>query len=312
MMANQKYSVVIPVYNSEKTLIELTDRLTATFLKISGEYEIILIDDCSSDNSWSILKELHQKNNHIKVIHLQNNYGQHNAILCGLNYIRGNYIITMDDDLQNPPEEIPKLVDKIQEGYSVVYGRYKIKYHSRMENFFSKRFQTFIQWILSIPNTVIITSFAIFTSDVVKNMIQIKSSYIYLPALVRKSVPINKISNTIVNHHPRMIGTSNYNIRKYFSLSLNLIINYSVLPLLFIGIFGVIISLISFCYGLYILGHYLIDPTYGIMGWNSIMVTLTFLGGTILFSITIIGEYLRRILTEVSYGQQYVIGEMEL
>jgi len=312
MIGNHKFSVVIPVYNSEKTLIELTNRLSDTFSKIMVDYEIILIDDCSSDNSWRILKELHQKNNNIKIIHLQKNFGQHNAILCGLNYAQGDYIITMDDDLQNPPEEIPKLIDKIQEGYSVVYGRYKIKYHSRIENFFSKRFQTFVHWILDIPNTVFISSFAILTSDVVKNMIQIKSSYIFLPALVRKSVSANDISNTIVNHHPRIIGKSNYNIRKYLSLSLNLIINYSVLPLLFVGIFGVIISLLSFCYGTYILGRYLIDPTYGLMGWNSTMVTLTFLGGMILFSIAIIGEYLRRILTEVSYGQQYIISKMEL
>ncbi len=312
MMANQKFSVVIPVYNSEKTLVELTDRLSATFSKISGEYEIILIDDCSSDKSWQVLENIHQKNSNVKIIHLQKNFGQHNAVLCGLNYARGDYIITMDDDLQNPPEEIPKLIDKMQEGYPVVYGRYKIKQHSRIENFFSKRFQTFVHWILDIPNTVFISSFAIFTPDVVKNMIHIKSSYVFLPALVRNSVPANKIANAEVAHHPRMVGKSNYNLGKYLTLSLNLIINYSVLPLLFVGIFGVIVSFISFCYGTYILGRYMVDPTYGLMGWTSTMVALTFLGGMILFSIAIIGEYLRRILTEVSYGQQYVIGKMEL
>jgi len=312
MMANQTFSVVVPVYNSEKTLVELTDRLSATFSKIPGEYEIILIDDCSSDNSWQILESIHQKNSDVKIIHLQKNFGQHNAILCGLNYARGDNIITMDDDLQNPPEEIPKLIDKMQEGYPVVYGRYKIKQHSRIENFFSKRFQTFVHWILDIPNTVFISSFAIFTSDVVKNMIHIKSSYVFLPALVRNSVPANKIVNAEVAHHPRMVGKSNYNIGKYLTLSLNLIINYSVLPLLFVGVFGVIVSFISFCYGTYILGQYMVDPTYGLMGWTSTMVALTFLGGLILFSIAIIGEYLRRILTEVSYGQQYVIDKMGL
>ena len=312
MMANQKFSVVIPVYNSEKTLIELTDRLSATFSKISGEYEVIFIDDCSSDNSWQVLEEIHQRYGNVKIIHLQKNFGQHNAVLCGLNYARGEYIITMDDDLQNPPEEIPKLIDKMQEGYPVVYGRYKIKQHSRVENFFSKRFQTFVHWILDIPNTVFISSFAIFASDVVKNMIHIKSSYVFLPALVRNSVPANKIANAEVSHHPRVVGKSNYNIRKYLSLSLNLIINYSILPLLFVGIFGVIVSFISFCYGIYILGRHLTDPTYGLMGWTSIMVVITFLGGMILFSIATIGEYLRRILTEVSYGQQYVIDKMEI
>lgn len=307
-----KFSIVIPVYNSEKTLAELTDRLMGTLSNLTLNYEIFLIDDCSSDNSWQVLKELHQKNNKIKIIHLQKNFGQHNAVLCGLNHAIGEYIITLDDDLQHPPEEIPKLITKIQEGYSVVYGKYMVKHHSRIENFFSNRLQMFVHYILDIPNTIFISSFAIFKADVVKNMISIKSSYIFLPALVRKSVPANKIANIEVNHNPRKVGKSNYNIRKYLSLSLNLIINYSTLPLLFVGIIGSFLSIISFCYGLYILFRYLTDPAFGIMGWTSTMVTLTFLGGMILLSIAIIGEYLRRILTEVSYGQQYVIGEMEL
>jgi polyisoprenyl-phosphate glycosyltransferase len=306
------YSIVIPVFNSEKTLNELVQRLRIVFETVSINYEILLIDDCSFDNSWAVLKELHRENSKIKIIHLQKNFGQHNTILCGLNYATGEYIITMDDDLQHPPEEIPKLINKIQEGNSVVYGKYLIKRHSRIENFFSNRFQTFIHYILDIPPTVFISSFAIFKADVVKNIIAIKSSYIFLPALVQKSVPVNKIANIEVNHSPRKRGKSNYNIRKYLSLSLNLIINYSMLPLVFVGIFGVIVSFFSFCYGIYILGRYLADPSYGVMGWNSIMVTLTFIGGMILFSIAIIGEYLRRILTEVSYAQQYVVGEMEL
>ena len=306
------YSIIIPVYNSESTLNLLCNRIIHVFEGISKNYEIILVDDCSRDDSWNVLKDLHAKNSKIKIIHLQKNFGQHNSVLCGLNHAIGDYIITIDDDLQHPPEEIPKLINKIHDGYSVVYGKYTIKNHSRLENFFSDRFQMFIHYILDIPNTIFISSFAIFTSDVVKNMTSIKSSYVFLPALVRISVPANKIANADVIHQPRKVGTSNYNIRKYLSLSLNLIINYSTLPLLVVGFIGVIVSIFSFCYGIYILSRYLIDPTNGLMGWNSIMVTLTFLGGMILFSIAIIGEYLRRILTEVSYGQQYVIGEMEL
>ena len=200
----------------------------------------------------------------------------------------------------------------MQEGYQVVYGSYIIKQHDPIENFFSKQFQKFLHWILEIPNTIFISSFALITSDIVKNIVQIKSSYIFLPALVRNSVPSEKIANSIVTHNPRMVGKSNYNVGKYLALSLNLIINYSVLPLIFVGFFGVIISILSICYGVYIFGKYLVDPTYGLMGWTSTMVALTFLCGIILFSIAIIGEYLRRILKEVSYGQQFVIAEMEV
>ncbi len=306
------YSIVIPVYNSESTLNILCNRIIHVFEDLSLDYEIILVDDCSRDNSWNILKDLHAKNSKIKIIHLIKNYGQHNAILCGLNCAKGEFIITMDDDLQTLPEEIPKLIHKIDNGFYVVYGNYIIKNHSRIENFFSNRFQMFIHYILDIPNRVFISSFVIYSADVVKNVASIKSSYVFLPALVRRSVPANKITNVDVNHNPRNVGKSNYNIREYISLSLNLIINYSVLPLVIVGIFGILISVISFCYGIYIIVRYTIDPTNGLMGWNSLMAALMFIGGTILFSIAIIGEYLRRILTEVSYGQQYVIGEMEL
>ena len=209
------------------------------------------------DNSWKILKEIHAKNPKVKIVHLIKNYGQHNAILSGLNCAKGDYIIILDDDLQNPPEEIPKLIDKIQDGFSVVYGRYPVKQHNWLENFFSRQFQMFIHYILDIPTTVFVSSFVILKSDVVKNMISIKSSYIFLPALIQKSVPTNKITNVDVCHDPRKYGKSNYSFIKYLRLSLNLIINYSILPLLFVGTFGILISVMSFCYGIYIIYRYL-------------------------------------------------------
>jgi polyisoprenyl-phosphate glycosyltransferase len=304
--------VVVPVYNSEKTLAELTDRIIREISVISSDYEIIFVDDCSTDKSWEILRQLHAANKRIKVIHLQQNFGQHNATLCGLNYATGDYIVTLDDDLQHPPEEIHKLVDKIQEGYSVVYGQFRVKNHHWLENFFSARFQSLIHNILEIPVKIQFTGFVIYSSDVVKNMVSIKTSYVYLHALVVKSVSINRITNVEVDHHPRKMGKSNYNLRKYLSHSLKLIINYSALPLIILGFFGFVMSIFSFCIGIYIIINYLIDRSYGIMGWNSIMVTITFIGGMILFSIAILGEYLRRILTEVSYGQQYVIADMEI
>lgn len=305
-------SVVVPVFNSEKTLIELTDRIIEELSRITSEYEIILVDDCSADRSWQILKEIHNSNPRIRIIHLQKNFGQHNATLCGLQYAKGDYIITLDDDLQHPPEEIHKLVDKIEEGYSVVYGKFREKKHHWLQNFLSARFQSLIHYVLEVPQKINFTGFVIYDSNVVKNILAIKTSYVYLHALVIKSAPINKITNVEVNHNPRKYGRSNYNIRKYFSHSLKLIINYSALPLYILGIFGLIMSFLSFCIGIYIIGNYLIDNTYGLTGWNSTMIALTFIGGMILFSIAIVGEYLRRILTEVSYGQQYIIGEMEL
>jgi glycosyltransferase involved in cell wall biosynthesis len=307
-----EYSFVIPVYNSENTLDELYERIKSVFKDITENYEVILVDDCSVDGSWEKMRILHEKDKRVKIIHLLRNFGQHNATMCGFNYSNGAYVITIDDDLQHPPEEIPKLIEKINEGYKVVFGEYKEKKHSKFENFLSKTFQNLIHRILKIPKDIYISSFAIYKSNVIKNVIQIKSSYPFLPALISRSTPVNKIANVEVIHKERKVGKSGYNVFKMFKFSLNLLINYSSLPLLLVGIFGFIISILSIGYGAIIIVRNIMDPGYGLTGWNSLMVATTFLGGAILMAIGIIGEYLRRILAEISYEQQYVIGEMDV
>ncbi|WAI01202.1 glycosyltransferase family 2 protein [Methanogenium organophilum] len=311
-MANQKISVVIPVYNSENTLVELTDRLAAVFSKGIEDYEIIFIDDCSSDNSWDILQKISRKNNNIRIIHLQRNFGQHNATLCGFHFAKGDYIVIMDDDLQHPPEEIPVLLNKIKEGYDVVYGRYIQKQHSRTENFFSHIFEKLMHNILKIPDSVYLSSFAIFSRDVIKNACTFKGSYIFLAAVISESTSMDNVTDVEVIHNPRKKGQSNYSFLKYIKLSLNLIINHSVLPLTLISSLGFITSILSILYGISVIIRSLTDPSFGIIGWSSLMVAVSFLSGMILLSLGIIGEYLRRVLVEVSYGQQYVIGEKYL
>jgi glycosyltransferase involved in cell wall biosynthesis len=308
--SNIRYSIVIPVYNSEDSLRELIARTIRVLEDITPDYEIVLVDDCSSDNSWKIMKELKENNKNIKIIHLIRNFGQHNATLCGFNFCGGQNILTMDDDLQHPPEEIPKLIQKMEEGFSVVYGKYQIKHHSNIENFFSRRFQLLIHHILNIPDDIFISSFALFNSKIVKHISTIKTSYVFLPALISKSTPVNKIANVEVIHHSRRVGTSNYDFLKYLRLALNLIINYSALPLIIVSSFGLGLSILSMGFGISIIIEKFINPSYGVVGWNSLMVSIAFLGGIILFTLGIIGEYLRRILAEVSYEQPFAIGEM--
>lgn len=307
-----EYSIVVPVYNSENTLDELYERIKTVFKNITENYEVILVDDCSADGSWEKMKNLREKDKRVKIIHLLRNFGQHNATVCGFNYCNGDQVITMDDDLQHPPEEIPKLIEKINEGFLVVFGEYKIKKHSKFENFLSKIYQNIMHRILKIPKGTYISSFGIYKSDVIENAIQIKSSYPFLPALISKSTPVNKIANVVVIHKERKVGKSGYNLFKMFKFSLNLLINYSSLPLLLVGIFGFMISVLSIGYGAIIIVRKIIDPGYGVAGWNSLMVAIAFLGGAILMAMGIIGEYLRRILAEISYEKQYVIGEMDL
>ena len=312
MNDNRKYSIIIPVYNSENTLDELCERIKAVFKDITGNYEVILVDDCSIDGSWEKMKNLRKNDKRVKIIHLLRNFGQHNATVCGFNYCNGDYVITMDDDLQHPPEEIPKLIEKINEGFLVVFGEYKIKKHSKFENFLSKIYQILMHRILKIPNKIYISSFTILKSEVIKNIITIKSSYPFLPALICRSTPVNKIANAVVIHEERKVGKSGYNIFKLFTFSLNLVINYSALPLLLVGIVGFAISILSIGYGAIIIAQKILDPSYGVTGWNSLMVAVSFLGGAILIAIGVMGEYLRRILAEISYEKQYVIGEMDV
>jgi glycosyltransferase involved in cell wall biosynthesis len=312
MENNMEYALVVPVYNSENTLDELYERIKTVFKDITEDYEVILVDDCSVDGGWEKMKNLREKDKRVKIIQLLRNFGQANATMCGFNYCNGDYVITLDDDLQHSPEEIPKLIGKINEGYNAVYGEYKIKKHSKFENFLSKTFQIFIHRILKIPKGIYISSFAIFKSAVIENAIAIKSSYPFLPALISRSTPVNKIANVEVTHEERKAGKSGYNLFKMFKLSLNLLINYSSLPLLLVGIFGFLISFLSIGYGAIIIVRKIIDPGYGVTGWNSLMVAVTFLSGATLMAIGIIGEYLRRILAEISYEKQYVIGEMEV
>ncbi len=304
-----KYSIIIPVYNSERTIDLLISRIIEVFRSISDDYEIILVDDCSKDDSWNKLKSLHAKNDRIKVIHFIQNFGQHNATLCGLKHSKGKYAITLDDDLQHPPEEIPKLIKKINDSNWVVYGRFKTKNHSRFQNFLSNRFLSLNHKILKIPKDIKLTSFVIYNREAIENITTIKSSYIYLPAFVANSVPLDKITNVEVIHEKRKSGKSNYGLYRMFKFSLNLIINFSSIPLTFVGIMGVIISTLSIGYGVTIIIRKLLDPNYGVMGWNSLMVAVTLLSGSILIAIGVIGEYLRRILREMSYGKQYIIGE---
>ncbi len=306
-----EYSIVIPVYNSEHTLDELCARIEGAFKGITDRYEIILVDDCSADGSWQKMRSLHEKDGRIRAIHLARNFGQPNATVCGFNFCRGDYVITMDDDLQHPPEEIPKLIDKVKEGYMVVYGKYAVKMHGPVKNLTSRFIQAFMHGILGIPSGIGITSFAIYRAAVAHNAAAVRTAYPFLPALACRSVPANKIANAEVRHSPRKMGRSNYSLVKQIRLALNLLINHSSLPLLFLGAMGSAVSLLSFAYGGLVVVNRLLDPGYGLMGWNSLMFAVCFLGGSILVALGIIGEYLRRILAELSCEKPFIIEEME-
>lgn len=222
MKKNVAYSIVIPVYNSEKSLKELFERLKSVLDNMDENYELIFVDDKSEDFSWKSLQEIYSINDNVKIIQLFRNVGQHNALMCGFNYSQGRYIITMDDDLQHPPEEVPKLISKINEGYLVVYGNY-IKRKHHMNGIYRIIFSNLFNLIISKTTkiNIKITSFRIIRSEVIGKIKEINTYGYMIDPLLLKIVPNNLIGVSYINHSVRKYGRTNYSFKKLAFLALN-------------------------------------------------------------------------------------------
>ena len=303
-----EYSIVIPVYNSESTLNELYGRIRNVFGDITEDYEIILIDDGSRDNSWNIMKQLHSKDKRVKIIKLIKNFGQHNALMCGFNHVCGSKIITMDDDLQHPPEEIPKLISAFceNEEFDGIIGKAYEKKHGLVRNMGSWFVGEMDKQIFGKPNNLKMGSFRILKREIIDAMVQNKS---YNPTIgpILLSTTLN-LKNVMFEHEVRRVGKSGYNVTKMIKTTLDNIINYSTIPLKIISIIGIFTSFISF-----VLASYYIWKKFVFnmapQGWTSLIVINLFFFGILLFSVGIIGEYLIRIIRQVNSDSQYIIKE---
>lgn len=290
---NKPYiSIVIPVYNSNATLHELFSRIDNVFSELNKHYQLILIDDGSSDASWSVIESL-KKNNPEKILAVKfgKNYGQHNAILCGFNYCVADLIITMDDDLQHPPEEIKKLLLKYDEtGADVIYGMPIIKKHSMIRNAgsnFIKKTSEFAS-----KKNVGGSSFRFIKKEIVH---EIKSNhnynFLYLDATINHYT--FNIEHVDVEHHIRKSGKSGYSLLKLISLYLNILVNYSATPLKLMTYGGLFSALLAFLFGLRFVYRKLMHDVP--LGYTSLIVSVLFSTGLILFCLGIIGQYLYKL-----------------
>ena len=218
-------SVVVPVYNSENSLEHFYEVLSKELKKICDDYEIIMVDDGSLDNSYEQMKKLHTIDSRVKIIRLHGNFGQQNALMCGFHYSTGEYIVTLDDDLQHPPEEIHKLYKKMDEGYDVVYGIPIIKQHSVYRKMGSKMTDYLFNKICLKPKNIKISSFRIIRKNIISEIIKDKTSFVYISAITFKNT--NNISNVEVNHNARKYGKSNYDFYKLLKLFVKLYLYYS-------------------------------------------------------------------------------------
>jgi undecaprenyl-phosphate 4-deoxy-4-formamido-L-arabinose transferase len=223
-------SIIIPVYNSEKTISLVCEKIIKTMVDNHIDYEIILVDDYSIDSSYEIMKDLNHRYNHISCIKLKGNFGQQNALLCGLRHGRGDYYVTIDDDLQNMPKDIITLLNKLEEGYDVVYGIQDSKVHKDYRGLGTMLKELMFTTILGKPGNIKLTSFRIMKEDVVKMIIREQISYVYLSASILKHT--KNIANVYVPYYTRLHGKSNYNLKKLYKLFINILIYYGDIPLL--------------------------------------------------------------------------------
>lgn len=218
-------SVVIPVYNSESTIRELYYRLYKVLAGIADEYEVIMVDDGSKDNSFKEMSRLNSKEKSLEIICLEGNFGQQNAIMCGLRHATGDYVITIDDDLQNPPEEIPKLLEKLGHGYDVIYGIPAVRKQYGVRNFGTVMTDLFFSIICSKPRNVRVGSFRVMKRHIVEKIISDHRSFVYITAITLKYT--RNIGNVEVFHEARKYGSSNYSFGKLIKLFYKLVVNYS-------------------------------------------------------------------------------------
>lgn len=302
-----KYSVVIPVFNSHGVIGVTIDRTVAFFRKEALHLEIVLVNDGSLDESWKVICQKAREYPEVIAVNLLHNYGQHVANLCGFLHTTGDYVITMDDDLQNPPEEIRKLIDKATEGYDLVIGHFKEKKHSLLRRMGSRLVGLINRKIFYAPKDLVLSNFRIIRKDVVERVCEYKTSYPYIPGLVLMFS--SQRTNVMVEHNRREVGQSNYNLWRIAKLISEILFNYSSYPLRLVAGIGLGTALISFALSLFYLVAAAVNGI-SVPGWATVVVLLSFFNGMTLFVLGMVGEYLVRLINQTSRADPYHIKEI--
>jgi polyisoprenyl-phosphate glycosyltransferase len=297
-------SVVIPVFKAESCLHELYSRLKTSLESITNNFEIILVEDCGGDNSWKIIGELAALDARVKGIQFSRNFGQHYGITAGLDYCSGNWIVVMDCDLQDRPEEIPRLYQKAQEGYDVVLARRGQRQDGFFKRFTSMMYYKVFSYLADIQYDGEVGNFRIMSKIVVDNFKRMGEQLRFLGGLVQwMGFPTASIE---VEHAERFEGKSTYTFAKLWKLATETIIAHSDKPLRIAVRFGFTMATISFLYGFYIIWRSFL---YGspIMGWSSLIVSLYFLGGIIIAILGILGIYIGKTFDEAKKRPLYIV-----
>jgi polyisoprenyl-phosphate glycosyltransferase len=301
-------SIVIPVYRSALILPKLVEEIRKElFLEgISDNFEILLINDASPDNSWQIICELSERFPFVKGISLRKNFGQHNATMAGLNHASGKFVVIMDDDLQHPPHAIVEIVHTLSNGFDVCFTQYRNRQHAIWKKFGS----WFNDWVasrlLNKPRGIYLSSFKGLSGEVVKEIIRYDGPYAYVDGLILDVT--RSITSIDINHQARHEGEGGYNLYRSLSLWLKMSTSFSVLPLRIATVIGFILTSISLTAMVILIFQKFTHPEWP-EGWASIITTILFVGGIQTFCLGMMGEYLGRTYLKLNHKPQFVIGK---
>jgi glycosyltransferase involved in cell wall biosynthesis len=303
-LATNRVSIVIPVYRSGAILPELVSRLESVLVAIAENFELILVNDCSPDRSWDVICDLARQYSWIRPINLMRNYGQHNALLCGIRAARYDVIVTMDDDLQHPPEEIPKLLEALAGGYDVVYGTPEQEQHGLGRDFASWVTKLALQNVMGAEVARKVSAFRAFRAEVARAFAHYQGAFVSIDVLLTWGT--NRFSIKPVRHDARKVGASGYTFRKLATHAMNMMTGFSTVPLQFASLVGFLFTLFGAGVLVYVLGRYLVRGG-SVPGFPFLASIIALFSGAQLFALGIMGEYLARMHFRMMERPSYVV-----
>jgi glycosyltransferase involved in cell wall biosynthesis len=299
-----KLSIVSPVYKGESFLAELVERISNNIPSDFSSYEVILVDDFSPDKSWDKIVEVASKNPNVKGFKLSRNFGQHYAITAGLNQVSGDYIVVIDCDLQDQPEEIEKLFHESKKGFDIVLARRYDRKDSFYKKIVSILFYKVLSYLTGIKQDATVANFGIYSKKVIEEVVKLNEKIKYFPTMIKWVGFSTGYVN--VNHASRHEGKSNYNFKKLMKLALDIILAYSDKPLRLIIKFGLVIAMTSFLMVLHVFYKKLTGQVF-VIGYSSLIISIWFLSGCLLITLGVLGLYIGKIFEGVKNRPSYII-----
>lgn len=301
--AKHRWSVVIPVFDSEEVVGSTVDRVVEVFAGAGLELELILVNDGSRDDSWEVISAKAREHEPVIALDLLRNYGQHHANMAGLRAATGDYVITMDDDLQNPPEEALKLLEAaVAGGHDLVFGQFERKRAARHRRLGSVLVAVLNRRIFGQPDDLVVSNFRVLRRDVVDRICAARAAYPYITG--QALLYSRHRANVLVRHDARPVGASTYNLARMLRLVLTILFSYSSFPLRFLALVGFGVAVGSMLLG----GFYLVLGVTGqtdVPGWTTVVVLLAVFNGFTIALLSMLGEYVVRTLTTVSVAEDF-------